>query len=168
MTIREETDVDYPQIVALLRAAFGGEYEVHLIEKLHAARLVIVSLVAIEEGSVVGHILFSELSVEIDARRVKTAALAPLAVQPDRQRRGIGFKLVKARLQTLRHRGYEAAIVLGHPDYYPRFGFSPSLTASLVAPFRGEAFMVLELIELIARSLSGTMGSVKYPKEFGL
>ena len=165
MTIREETETDFPEISALTEAAFGGEYEVELIEKLRTARLMIVALVAVEEGCVVGHILFSELSVEIDARRVKTAASAPLAVRPDRQRRGIGSRLVEAGLQTLRNRGYDAVIVLGHPDYYRRFGFSPSLTASLVAPFSGKAFMGLELA---VGSLSGTMGSVRYPKEFGV
>jgi len=165
MTIREEIDADCPEIVALMQAAFGGEYEVELIEKLHTARLVIVSLVAIEEGSVAGHLLFSDLAVEIDRRTVKAAALAPMAVQLDRRRRGIGSKLVETGLQMLRDRGYEAVIVLGHPDYYSRFGFSASLTTSLVAPFSGKAFMGLELI---LGSLSGSRGSVIYPDAFGV
>ena len=165
MTIREENKADFPEIVALTQAAFGGEYEATLIEKLRAAHLVIVSLVAVEEGSVIGHILFSKLEVEVDGRRVKAAALAPMAVRPDRQRRGIGSKLVETGLDGLRDRSYEAVIVLGHPDYYPRFGFSPSLTASLVAPFSGRAFMGLELM---SGSLSGSRGSVEYPEAFGL
>jgi|SRR5580700_5282020 putative acetyltransferase len=165
MTIREENKADFPEIVALTQAAFGGDYEATLIEKLRAAHLVIVSLVAVEEGSVIGHILFSKLEVEVDGRRVKAAALAPMAVRPDRQRRGIGSKLVETGLDGLRDRSYEAVIVLGHPDYYPRFGFSPSLTASLVAPFSGRAFMGLELM---SGSLSGSRGSVEYPEAFGL
>jgi putative acetyltransferase len=165
MTIREETETDFPEISTLTKAAFDGEYEGELIEKLRTARLMIVALVAVEDGPVVGHILFSELGVEIDARTVKTAALAPLAVRPDRQRRGIGSKLVKAGLQTLRNHGYEAVIVLGHPDYYPRFGFSSALTASLVAPFSGRALMGLELT---SGSLSGSTGSVRYPEAFGV
>jgi putative acetyltransferase len=165
VTIREATEADFSEIAALTRAAFGGEYEVELIEKLRAARLMIVSLVAAQEGAVVGHILFSELGVEVDGRTVKTVALAPMAVRPDRQRRGGGSSLVERGLRALRHRGYQAVIVLGHPDYYRRFGFSPSLTASLVAPFSGEAFMGLELV---GGSLSGKVGSVKYPKAFGV
>lgn len=165
VTIREETEADAPEIAALTRAAFGGDYEVKLIGKLRAADLMIVSLVAVEAGSVVGHILFSQLGVEVDGRRVKSAALAPMAVRPDRQKRGIGSKLVRAGLQVLRDRGYEAVIVLGHPDYYPRFGFSPSLTASLLAPFSGRAFMGLELM---LGSLSGGRGSVEYPEAFGV
>jgi putative acetyltransferase len=165
MTIREETKADFPEIAALTQAAFGGNYEATLIEKLRAAHLVIVSLVAVEQGSVVGHILFSKLDVEVDGRLVRAAALAPLAVQPERQRRGFGSKLVEAGLQVLRDRGYEAVIVLGHPDYYPRFGFSPSLTASLVALFSGRAFMGLELM---SGSLSGSRGSVEYPEAFGV
>jgi putative acetyltransferase len=165
MTIREETDTDFPDIADLTRAAFGGAYEVELIEKLRADRLVIVSLVAVEGSSVVGHILFSDLGVQVDGRRVKAAALAPMAVLPNRQRRGIGSKLVEKGLQVLRDRGYEAVIVLGHPDYYPRFGFSPALTASLVAPFSGKAFMGLELV---SGSLSRGGGSVKYPEAFGI
>ncbi|MGA7126587.1 MAG: N-acetyltransferase [Chthoniobacterales bacterium] len=165
MTIREENKADFPEIAALTQAAFGGDYEATLIEKLRAAHLVIVSLVAVEQGSVIGHIPFSELEVEVDGRRVTAAALAPMAVRPDRQRRGIGSKLVETGLDGLRDRSYEAVIVLGHPDYYPRFGFTPSLTASLVAPFSGRAFMGLELM---SGSLSGSRGSVEYPEAFGL
>ena len=164
MKIREETGADAPEIAALTRAAFGGDYEASLIENLRAARLVIVSLIAVQEDAVFGHILFSELAVEVDQRRVKAAALAPMAVRSDHWRRGIGSQLVQAGLTVLRDRGYETVIVLGNPDYYPRFGFSASLTASLVAPFSGKAFMGLELIP---GSLSGSRGSVKYPKAFG-
>jgi putative acetyltransferase len=165
MTIREETEADFLEIAAMTRAAFGGEYEVGLIKKLRTPRLKIASHVAVQEGSVVGHILFSELVVEVDGRNVKTAALAPMAVQPECQRRGIGSKLVETALRALRERGYEPVIVLGHPDYYRRFGFSPSLTASLVAPFSGKAFMGLELV---AGALSGNRGSVTYPEAFGV
>src|SRR5580658_6166629 len=100
MTISEETEADFLGIAALTQTAFGGEYEVELIQKLRAARLAIVSLVAIEEGSIVGHILFSELAVEVDGRTAKSAALAPLAVRPDRQRQGIGSKLVETGLRV--------------------------------------------------------------------
>ena len=96
--IREETDADSQTIAALVRAAFGGEYEVELIDRLRSARLLIVSLVAVEEGVIVGHILFSEIAVEVDSRKVKAAALAPMAVRLDLQRRGIGTKVVETGL----------------------------------------------------------------------
>jgi putative acetyltransferase len=165
MTIREETEADFLGITEITRTAFAGDYEVPLIEKLRGARLVIVSLVAVDDESVIGHILFSELGVEIDGRRVKSAALAPLAVQPNRQRQGIGSKLIESGLGSLRACGYEAVIVLGHPNYYPRFGFSAALTESLTAPFHGKEFMGLELVP---GSLSGRTGSVKYPEAFGV
>ena len=165
MTIREESEADLIGIAEVTRAAFEGDYEVALIEKLRSAGLIIVSLVAVDEGSVIGHILFSELRVEVDGRRVKSAALAPLAVQPDRQRQGLGSKLIETGLGSLRDRGYEAVIVLGHPDCYPRFGFSAALTESLTAPFHGKAFMGLELVP---GSLSGRTGSVQYLEAFGV
>jgi putative acetyltransferase len=84
VTIREETGADAPEIATLTRAVFGGEYEVSLVEKLHATRLVIVSLVSVEESVVVGHILFSKLSVEVDQKKVVAAALAAMAVRLDR------------------------------------------------------------------------------------
>jgi len=155
MTIRKETKADFPGINEITRAAFRGDFEVALIEKLRGARLVIVSLVAIDDGSVIGHILFSELGVEVDGRRVKSAALAPIAVQPNRQRQGIGSKLIESGLGSLRNRGYEAVIVLGHPDYYPRFGFSAALTGPLAAPFGGEAFVGLELVPGFALRAKG-------------
>ena len=165
MTIRDETDADFFGIAEVTRSAFGGEYEVELIENLRNAGLIIVSLVAVEQGPVIGHVLFSELMVEVDGRRVKTAALAPIAVRPDRQRQGIGSKLIETGLESLRHRGYKAVIVLGHPNYYPRFGFSPALTAPLSGPFNGKAFMGLELVP---GSLSGSRGFVRYPEAFGV
>ena len=165
MTIREEIDADFAEIAEITRAAFGGEYEVGLIEKLRGARLVALSLVAVEEGSAIGHVLFSELQVEVNGRKVKTVALAPVAVRPDRQRLGIGSKLIESGLKFVRNRGYEAVIVLGHPNFYPRFGFSAALTASLNAPFSGKAFMGLELAP---GSLSGNNGSVIYPDAFGV
>ena len=100
MMIRAETDTDSYTIAALVRTVFGGEYEVGLIDGLRSARVIIVSLVAVEEGAIVGHILFSEMSVKVDSRKVKAAALAPMAVRLDRQRRGIGTKLLRQGCRT--------------------------------------------------------------------
>ena len=119
MTIRQETETDFSEIAALTRAAFVGEYEVELIEKLRAARLMIVSLVAAHEGAVVGHILFSELGVEVDGRTVKTAALAPMAVRPDRQRRGVGSSGVKSSRERIAE-ATASRLPGGHRPWAPR------------------------------------------------
>jgi len=166
MVIREEAEEDLPAISNLNRRAFGGEYEVCLIENLRSAHLILASLVALDGNEVMGHILFSALPVEIDARKVNAAALAPMAVSPQRQRQGIGSRLVIEGLTRIREKQIEAVIVLGHSKYYPRFGFSPILAQKLASPFQGMAeFMALELF---VGALSGQTGSVKYPKAFGL
>ena len=165
MLIREEVPSDAAAIAALNRAAFGGGYEADLIARLRADRLVIASLVAQVRAKIVGHILFSMLPTKMDGRTIRAAALAPMAVQPELQNQGIGSKLVEEGSRTVRERGIEAVIVLGHPAYYPRFGFSADLARRLAAPFSGEAFMALELVP---GALDGSMGSVSYPAAFGL
>ncbi|HUF44382.1 MAG TPA: N-acetyltransferase [Aestuariivirgaceae bacterium] len=163
MHIRPETPGDAPAIAALNREAFGGPYEAGLIDRLRASNLLAVSLVGIESGLIVGHILFSELGVELEGRPVRAVALAPMCVRADRQRRGLGSALVRAGLQAVREAGYAAVIVLGHPEFYPRFGFSPDLAEKLESPFRGSAFMALELV---AGALRGGRGKVTYPSAF--
>ena len=83
----------------------------------------------------------------------------------DHQRRGIGSALVRAGLDAVREAGYRAVIVLGHPEYYPRFGFSPELAEKLASAFSGNAFMALELVP---GALRGTRGKVTYPAAFGV
>jgi putative acetyltransferase len=167
MAIREETAEDFAAIAALNRAAFGGEYEVKLVDKLRAANLFVLSLVTEDGDELCGHILFSVLRVEIDGRKVNAAALAPMAVSSARRNQGIGSRLVREGLRRLGGKGIEAVFVLGHTDYYPRFGFSAAdAAAKFVSPFQGMPhFMALELV---ARSLSGENGSVVYPDAFGI
>jgi putative acetyltransferase len=165
MRIRPETADDSPAVAGLNRDAFGGPCEADLIERLHGEGLAAVSLVAVEDGTIVGHILFSDLSVELDGRSVRAVALAPMCVRSDRQRRGTGSALVRAGLDAVRKAGYQAVIVLGHPEYYPRFGFSSELAEKLVSPFPGNAFMALELVP---GALRGTHGKVTYPATFGV
>ena len=162
--IRAETPSDRAAIAEVNRLAFGGEDEVALIERLRAEGLVIASLVALEDGDVVGHILFSKLPIETGTGTRRAASLAPMAVRPDRQRRGIGGSLIRAGLEACRAAGVEAVIVLGHPDYYPRFGFSAAPAKRLRAPFSGPPFMALELTPgALAQG-----GRVHYPRAFGL
>jgi putative acetyltransferase len=153
-----------PHVLALVREAFGGCSEAQLIEKLDAGGWVVSSLVALRDDKLVGHILFSNLDVEMDGRRTGAVALAPMAVRPADQRQGIGGRLVRAGLEDVRTKGRTAVVVLGHPRYYSRFGFSPDLARKLAAPYSGPAFMALELER---GALAGRAGLVRYPDAFG-
>lgn len=163
--IRPERPDDAPAIAALARDAFGGAYEADLIDRLRAESLAAVSLVAAAEGTVVGHIMFSDLAVELDGRAIPAVALAPLCVRSDSRRSGIGSALVRSGLDAARAAGQHAAIVLGEPAYYRRFGFSSELARKLASPFEGSAFMALELRP---GALQGGRGKVTYPAAFGL
>ena len=165
MEIRGRTAADDSAIRWLNDDAFGGTYESRLIEDLRAADLDAVELVPVENDDIVGHILFSVLATTIDQQAVPALALAPMAVRPDRQRRGIGSVLVRAGLSLARERDWRAVIVLGHQKYYPRFGFSAALARPLEAPFSGDAFMALELEP---GALRGEKGRVTYPPAFGV
>jgi putative acetyltransferase len=162
--IRPETPDDRMAVRAVNRHAFGGDGEADLVERLRADGLVIASLVAVAGGKVIGHILFSALPIEIPEGDVRAAALAPMAVLPSHQRQGIGGALIRAGLAACRNAGIEAVVVLGHPDYYPRFGFSADAARKLHAPFSGPALMALEL----TRGVLAGGGRVRYPAAFGL
>lgn len=165
--IREKTAGDHEAIRAVNRLAFGGEEEAALVDRLRADGLAVASLVAVEGGEVVGHILFSGLSLETNRGAIPAVSLAPMAVRPEWQRKGIGSALVRAGLAWCRARGKAVVIVLGHPGYYPRFGFSAELASRIECPFpgAGDAWMALELTP---GALSGVTATVRYPAAFGL
>lgn len=165
MEIRDETVDDRDAIREVNRLAFGGEREARLVDQLRTDGLVVASLVAVEAGAAVGHVLFTALPISTDYGVIPAAALAPLAVVPARQRQGIGSALVRHGLEVCRARGRMAVFVLGHPAYYPRFGFSADLAHGYRAPYAGEAFMALELMP---GALVSAAGDVRYPKAFRL
>ncbi len=165
MVIREERAADAAAIRLVNRLAFGREDEGALVDALRESGAVICSLVAEDEGQVAGHVLYSPATLsDGDDERV-VAALGPVAVLPDHQRRGIGDALIRAGLDVCREQGYGLVIVLGHPTYYPRFGFRPSRPLGIRwehdAP--EAAFMVMELQ---AGALAGARGVVRYRPEF--
>ncbi len=164
MQIREERPADYEAIREVNRRAFGSEDEPQLVDRLRTAGLAVASLVAEDAGEIVGHILFTDLPIQNGDVLIPAVALAPMAVVPEGQRCGIGSALVRRGLELCRERGKAVVMVVGHPAYYPRFGFSAQLAQHLRAPFSGEAFMALELT---AGVLNGVTGSVKYPEAFG-
>lgn len=165
--IRPEWPEDMAQIRAVNELAFGQPDEANLVDQLRADGDVLTSLVAVgRDGGIEGHILFSPLDLQFDdGTLLQAAALAPVAVHPERQRQGIGKELVQAGIAACKAQGLGAIIVLGHPEYYPRFGFSAALARDLRSPFPGDAFMAMELIPDMLR---GRRGAVRYAKAFGL
>ena len=152
-------------IRAIIAAAFGRSDEADLVDKLRADEHALISLVALLDGGIVGHIMFSRMWINTPSGLVSAVALAPLAVLPEHQRKGIGGLLIRHGLDLLRGRGERIVIVVGDPDYYPRFGFSPDKAKLLESPFPAEAFMAMELS---AGALDEMQGRVVYPQAFGI
>jgi putative acetyltransferase len=163
LIVRPETPADRAAIREVNRLAFGQEQEAWLVDALREAGYVRASLVAEADGRVVGHVLWSALSIDTGGGTVPALALAPMAVLPSHQRRGIGSRLVREGLRACRDAGHRVVIVLGHPAFYPRFGFSAKLAERLKSPFSGPAFMA---VELVPGALEGVEGEVRYPPPF--
>jgi len=165
LTIRRERPEDINSIRYVNEQAFGQKDEAELIDKLRNRDTVTLSLVSGWEEQVVGHILFSPVTVESENSSFEAVALAPMAVLPAYQRNGIGSQLVRIGLEECRRLGYEIVVVLGHAAYYPRFGFVPASTYGIKCEYDvpDEVFMALELRK---GALSGRSGVVKYQPEF--
>jgi predicted N-acetyltransferase YhbS len=165
MTIRPERPEDAPRVRHVNELAFGQPMEADLVERLRQACTDSLSLVA-DDDAVVGHILFTPVVIENAERRLLGMGLAPMAVLPGHQRQGIGSQLVRRGLDILRERGCPFVVVVGHPEYYPRFGFEPASTHRLASQWDGvpdAAFMVLILD---AHAMAGVSGVAKYRDEF--
>lgn len=160
---RPETAGDQRPVFDVNRLAFGREDEARLVDSLRDGGYVRLSLVAEIGGLVVGHILFSELPIITPEGTTLALALAPMAVVPEWQRQGVGSELVRQGLAACREQDHRIVIVLGHPRFYPRFGFSAELARRLDSPYAGEAFMAVELAE---NALDGVSGNVQYPPPF--
>jgi len=167
LEIRAEKEEDREAIFEVNKLAFGQEDESRLVDALRESDDFIyeLSLVAVKEGKVVGHILFSPIAIETEIGYIRVLSLAPMAVLPEFQRQGIGSELVLKGLEERERFGHEVVVVIGHPDYYPRFGFSSAKTKGLEAPFEvpDEAFMVLEIKK---GALEGVSGMIKFPPAF--
>lgn len=145
--------------------AFGQKEEAEIVDKLRNRNVVTLSLVAIQGNQIVGHILFSPVIIESEHSNFEAIALAPMAVLPPYQRKGIGSQLVRASLKECQCLSHEIVVVLGHPNYYPRFGFIPAKSKGITCEFEvpDEAWMILELRE---GALAGRRGIVKFQPEF--
>lgn len=163
--IRAEEPPDRAGISSLHRQAFRGGIEADIVEALRAVGAVALSLVAAEDGSILGHLLFSPGRLESGDQVYDCLVLGPLAVLHEKQRHGIGATLVRAGLDELGHRSCPAVFVLGHPEYYPRFGFAPAeiygIRPEINAP--APAFMALELQK---GWLLGRPGVLRFRPEF--
>ena len=165
ITVRAETVGDIPAVRRVNELAFGRPDEADLVDALRAAARPHISLVAVSHGQVVGHIFFSPVTLEAEAAAPAIFGLAPMAVIPERQKQGIGSRLVREGLRECQRVGCDVVVVVGHPEYYPRFGFIPASRKGLRCeyPVPDEVFM---LAELRPNALSGR-GLVKYRPEFG-
>ena len=161
IAIREERPDDVAVIRRINQHAFGQDDEANIVEALRANNGVLLSLVATRDGEVVGHLMFSVATIG----DVIGAALGPMAIHPHHQRQGIGSQLVEAGIHTLKGAGCPFIVVVGHPEFYPRFGFKPASAYGLQCEWNvpDDVFMVLMLDSARTSSLSG---AVKYRGEF--
>ncbi len=163
--IRPQQASDSRAVRNVNEMAFGQVDEADLVEGLQTGGFSRIALVAEQSSGIVGAILFSELPIETASGTVDALSLAPLAVSPSEQRKGIGSKLVRAGLEACRDQGHRIVIVLGDPNYYGRFGFTSELAKILRSPFSRDAF---QAIELVPDALRGVEGEVRYPPPFGI
>jgi putative acetyltransferase len=162
-TILESCSADLSSIREVCRQAFGGEEEGRLVDAIRAGGYGRLSLVAEKGGDVIGFVLFSELAIVTESKSIAGLALAPLAVLPAYQRRGVGSMLVAEGLRICRERGHAIVIVVGHPEYYPRFGFTAECARPLGSRYAGPSFMAIALAD---GALDGVSGLVRYPPPF--
>ena len=167
MDIRTEKPEDLEAVRNVNIAAFERENEANLVDRLRGIASTF-SFVAVQSDRIVGHIFFSPVVVEGKcSSNLSILGLAPVAVLPEYQRQGIGTLLIQQGLEECGRSGFQAVVVLGHPDFYSRFGFFPASRKSLKCEYDvpDEAFMVLELESGALQDCSGT---VKYRSEFSL
>ena len=166
--IRQEEACDFPAVYDINLKAFNRKEEARLADRLRLSDGFIpeLSLVAIVENKIVEHIMFTKISIVDEGRSQDSLALAPMAVSPGLQRKGVGQQLIRYGLNKARELGYKSVVVLGHTEYYPRFGFVPTSKWGIKPPFNvpSSVFMAKELID---GGLSDVKGTVKYAREFG-
>ena len=163
-TVRLEETADVERIRRLNEQAFETPAEAGLVDLLRSRGKLVVSLVAEDGDRVVGHIAFSRVSITTTPK-LRGVGLGPMAVDPGSQRQGIGSMLVRAGLDRCRDMGYDYAVVLGHPEYYPRFGFVPASQHGITCTWEVPEGVFMAL-ELRPQGLAGSSGLAMYETEF--
>lgn len=165
MIIREELPSDIEQVWQVNTDAFETDTEARLVNALRSSGCEYISLVAEIDGEVIGHIMFTPVRLTGNENTLKIMGLAPMAVSNKYQNKGVGSELVKAGLTRCRDLGYDAVVVLGHPGYYPKFGFKPSVHYNIKSEYDvpDDTFMILELTP---GSLDQHQGIIKYHEAF--
>ena len=166
--IRQENKDDFNAVFEVNTLAFRQENEAKLVALLRNSNAFIpeLSLIAASDNKIVGHILFTKIKIIIDEKNeTESLALAPMAVRPEFQNKGIGGQLIKCGLAKAKELQYKSVIVLGHEHYYPKFGFVPAEKWNIRSPYDipTNVFMALELVPGGLKNISGL---VKYPDEF--
>jgi putative acetyltransferase len=167
--IRKEQPEDFPFVFEIHSQAFNRSYEAELVNRLRKSEAFIpeLSIVAIVDKELVGHLLFTNIKIKNEEQEYSSLALAPISVKPACQKQGIGSHLIQFGLTRSVQLGYTSVIVLGHEHYYPKFGFTPAEKWGIKAPFEvpSSFFMALELVE---GGLTGVHGTVIYDAEFNV
>jgi putative acetyltransferase len=167
INIRTETSADYAAITRVNDLAFGRPEEGQLVENLRTEENFEpqLSLVAAAKGNIVGHIVLLPVTIQGADKIFTTLSLGPIAVIPEVQSQGIGGQLIETSHQAALELGYDSVVLLGHPGYYPRFGYRLANLWGLINPwsFDDEPWMA---IELVPGALAGKAGLVQYPKVF--
>jgi len=175
LVIRKEKPEDYSTVIELTEKAFetmefSDGKEGQLVEKLRKAATFIpeLSLIAEHNGQIIGHILFTPLKIENENYKNDSLVLGPVSVLPEFQKQGIGGQLIVAGHQKALELGFHSAILIGHPEYYPRFGYQKAsgfgLKVAMELP-SDDVFMAVELSEAALKDISGM---VIFPPEFGV
>lgn len=175
LKIRKEEEKDHGKVFDLIEEAFRemehSDHQEHfLVEKLRKSEAFIpeLSLVAEDDnGEIAGHILFTKITVEGGGQSFPSLALAPVSVKPEYQNKGVGARLILQGHHIAKELGYESVILLGHENYYPRFGYEKTSNFGISFPFEipEENGMAIELVK---DGLKNVHGIVRYPKEFGI
>lgn len=165
ISFRDVTDTDGAAIWQVVEQAFGRRDEAILTEQLIRQGKGTVSMAAVLDNRIVGHILYSQATVESPAGNFTILCIAPVSVLPQYQRQGIGSSLIRESLERCRSLGYEVVVLVGHPEYYPRFGFVRASSFGLKCEFEApdQAWMALELRP---GALASRTGIVKFQPEF--
>ena len=162
--IREEQRGECQEIRQVIVAAFDGALEANVVELLRGRNKAPVALAAVSDNKIVGHIMFSPVTITLAPKAFRAVGLAPLSVLPEFQRQGIGSMLAREGLKKCAEAGFEIAVVLGSSHYYPRFGFSRASFYGLGNEYdTDEHFMAIELKNGTLDKVSGT---VQYSPEF--